>query len=247
MKFNLFLLPIVLLGSIPCFYAALDATDPCKDMTKHSREATFQASQTLERVEVRKVRKEVRKVRRQCRRGNRYLKRTFNCKEEGMEAIRELANNVYLHHLETIKKADVGDFFHVGTITGDAPCNGISADSCSCKQSRIEEVSPPQNLGSITTKEQSFGTNIGEFLILVERLQKGSNKNCKFAIANKVNDEFFIMPMTCPRKTAFIVSAMLADEAPGPAPGPAPGLIPAPGETASIKRRRLLHQGGCDT
>jgi len=263
MKFNLFLLPIVLLGSIPCFYAA--ANDPCQHIILASnlhRQETLQESRIYEGGDG-TVRGD-RTVQKQCKQGNRYLKRTFDCKKKGMEAIRQLANNVYLKHRKTIIEADEGDFFHVGTITGKAPCNGISADSCSCKQSRIEEESPPKNLGNITTKDQSFGTNSGEFLILVERLPKRSNKNCKFAIANKVNDAYFIMPMTCPRKTSYIVSAMLDDErvtapklipAPGvtapkliPAPGvTAPKLIPAPGVTAPRKRRRLLHQGGCDT
>jgi hypothetical protein len=229
MKFNLFLLTIVLLGSIPCFYAAnlakIHPQDPCRIQNSKRR---LTASRLMAIPEGKDNTKGT------CKRGKQYLEHKLSCKKGGINKIRSLANKVYTDYRDTIINSDVGDFFQVGTIDG---CNGMSADSCKCSWSwQITETLPPNNLKDITTiKTPHPHRTKGSFVILVEKLEEGNNKKCKFAIAHEVNSIYYIMPMTCPPQPSYIVTAMMN------------GAVKISGKGMGLKRRRLLQKGDCDT
>ena len=83
MKFNLFLLTIVLLGSIPCFYAANLAKqeDICKSPAVQTKKAkSLQNQQVLTEPD---------ETIQTCKQGNKYFKETFDCRKDGINKIIE--------------------------------------------------------------------------------------------------------------------------------------------------------------
>jgi hypothetical protein len=230
MKFNLFLLTIVLLGSIPCFCKKLETGLPVSDC-----DDTCQAQK--------------------------YFK-AFQCRSDGISHIRDNANRIYQEHVDTpnFKAVDEGTYFEIGRVSG---CEGTpSADTCSCLKKKVNFFEEPIRLKETdkvkthNTMTQIHQKSTQSQVILIQKKASDEGFTCNVAIADKVVGKglrhYYIKEMTCPPKVTIWVTThkQRGDEfthKKSRLSFTTKRILGPIDPKGPFRRRRLLHQGGCDT
>jgi hypothetical protein len=234
MKFNLFLLTIVLLGSIPCFYAAQR-----KGIKRRGRKGGKAAAL-------------------------KFWRRTYLCSQQGMKKIQDEAITLYDNY---VGKMDSGKYYRIGTVED---CNEDNARTCSCNPNRLKFNKPGEDengvLKDLNITDEDIKTGVvsgtSNAIIVLKKFDAEAPSNCRYLLLKQNSEnKYFKMQMKCPKNPKFVnpingngkihVATEAIQRNAQPIQFNAQDTIQDNAQETiqdnASPRRRLLHQGDCDT